>query len=202
MQTETVSRLWLCGRSWKFKIPDHYAFLEVIHLFQQVGCARNKLLFLTVQQNLKSSLPGHWTEIGWFACSGIMGSNCFCLWKRLSIVSVLGNISRVSDRTGKPARGNLRVMNTNTTNLTRKSMWWKTLILFLQMSNPRVKKLYCTCLRTMKLWSRWSLKAEVLQWDMFPELTELLLIGCSIELIWTPKSKSNTSTPKTNSQTS
>ena len=36
---------------------------------------------------------------------------------------------------------------------------------------------------------------------MFPELTELLLIGCSIELIWTPKSKSNTSTPKTNSQT-
>ena len=31
--------------------------------------------------------------------------------------------------------------------------------------------------------------------------TELLLIGCLIELIWTPKSKSNTSTPKTNSQT-
>ena len=26
---------------------------------------------------------GHWIEIGWFACSGIMGSNCFCLWKRL-----------------------------------------------------------------------------------------------------------------------
>ena len=37
---------------------------------------------------------------------------------------------------------------------------------------------------------------------MSPELTELLLIGCSIELIWIPKSKSNTSTPKTNSQTS
>ena len=34
------------------------------------------------------------------------------------------------------------------------------------------------------------------------ELTGLLLIGCSIELIWTPKSKSKTSTPKTNSQTS
>ena len=31
---------------------------------------------------------------------------------------------------------------------------------------------------------------------MFPGLTELLLIGSSIELIWTPKSKSNTSTPK------
>ena len=34
---------------------------------------------------------------------------------------------------------------------------------------------------------------------MFSELTELLLISCSIELIWTPKSKSNASTPKTNS---
>ena len=32
---------------------------------------------------------------------------------------------------------------------------------------------------------------------MFPGPTELLLIGCSIESIWTPKSKSSTSTPKT-----
>ena len=31
---------------------------------------------------------------------------------------------------------------------------------------------------------------------MFPELTELHLIGCSIESIWTPKSKSNTLTQK------
>ena len=36
---------------------------------------------------------------------------------------------------------------------------------------------------------------------MFPEPTELLLIGCSIESICTPKSKSNTLTPETNSQT-
>ena len=33
---------------------------------------------------------------------------------------------------------------------------------------------------------------------MFPRLTELHLIGCLIGLIWIPKSKSNTSTPKTN----
>ena len=32
------------------------AFLEVIHLFQSVGCVRNKLQCRTVQQNLKSSL--------------------------------------------------------------------------------------------------------------------------------------------------
>ena len=39
-------------------LVEHCAFLEVIHLFQQVGCARNKLPFHTVQQNPKSSL---WT---------------------------------------------------------------------------------------------------------------------------------------------
>ena len=32
---------------------------------------------------------------------------------------------------------------------------------------------------------------------MFPEPTELRLIGCLIESIWAPKSKSNTLTPKT-----
>ena len=36
---------------------------------------------------------------------------------------------------------------------------------------------------------------------MFPELTELLLIGCLLESIWTPIYKSNTSTPRTNSHT-
>ena len=35
---------------------EHYVFLEVIHLFQQAGSARNKLQFHTFQQNLKSSL--------------------------------------------------------------------------------------------------------------------------------------------------
>ena len=35
-------------------LEEQCAFLEVIHLFQQVGCARNKVLFRTVQQNQKS----------------------------------------------------------------------------------------------------------------------------------------------------
>ena len=55
--------------------------------------------------------------------------------------------------------------------------------------------------RTTKQWSRWSLKEGVPQWDMFPGPTGLRLIDCSIELTWTPKSKSSTSTPKTNSLT-
>ena len=59
------------------------------------------------------------------------------------IVSVLGNISHVSDGTGQPANGK--------TNLLIKSMLCMTLILFPRMFNPQVKKLYCMCLRTMKL---------------------------------------------------
>ena len=58
---------------------------------------------------------------------------------------------------------------------------------FPQMFNPQVVKLYCMCLRTMRLWSKWLWKAEVQHWDMFPEPTELLLIGCLIESIWTAK---------------
>ena len=74
-------------------LEEHCAFLEVILLFQQVGCARNKMLFLTVQQNLKSSL---WTLIG-LRLDGLLALE---LWDL--IVSVLGNVSSVSDRSGQP----------------------------------------------------------------------------------------------------
>ena len=47
-------------------------------------------------------------KIGWFARSGIMGSNCFCSWKCFSCFRWI--------------RENLRVMFTNITSLTRKSM--------------------------------------------------------------------------------
>ena len=39
----------------------------------------------------------------------------------------------------------------------------------------------------MKRWSKWLLKEEARQWGTFPEPTELLLVGCLIELIWTTK---------------
>ena len=50
------------------------------------------------------------------------------------IVSVFGNISHISDRTGQPVNGKDKSHN--------KSMLFRTLILFLQMSNPQVVKLY------------------------------------------------------------
>ena len=41
-------------RTQKLHQVEHYAFLEPIHLFQSVGCVKNKLQFRTVQQNQKS----------------------------------------------------------------------------------------------------------------------------------------------------
>ena len=52
----------------------------------------------------------------------------------------------------------------------------------------------CTFLKIMKRWSRWSSKAEVQQWDMYPEPSELRLIGYLTESTWTQRSKSNTLT--------
>ena len=55
------------------------------HTFVPISWMRKKTNFSFAQFNrIRNHLYGHWTEIRWFACSGIMGSNCFCLWKRLS----------------------------------------------------------------------------------------------------------------------
>ena len=64
----------------------------VIRLFRWVGCVRNRHQFLTAQQNLKLSL---WTrdETGWF---------CLPLELWDLFVSVFGNISHISDRSGQP----------------------------------------------------------------------------------------------------
>ena len=155
--------------------------LEVIHLVQSVGCVRNKLQFHTVQQNPKSSL---WT-LDWDWTGFLLSS--YGIWLFLFLEArlrlqrercVLLSLTEVKDLKGKPT-------------------CWTTLIVFPQTSNLRIKRLCCMCLKTTKQWSRWSLKEGVTQWP-----TELRLIGCSIELTWTQKSKSSTSTPITNFLTS
>ena len=45
MSIGIISRFWFCWKSWRFKIQvrwTHCAHLEVTHLFQEVGCTRNK----------------------------------------------------------------------------------------------------------------------------------------------------------------
>ena len=197
---------------------EHCAYSEVIHLsnkldVQETNCCSSQL------NRIWDYLSGHVTEIGWFARSGTMGFNCFCSRKFLVFQIDRGNLMGSDRRSSwkhtnqsnkeqgdllvnkREVRSTLHTIQ-ETKAISGSDQWFGQWRFIPQTSNLRVKKLYCMCLRTMKLWSRWSLKAEVLQWDMFPEPTELHLIGCSIELIWTPKSKSNTLTPKTNSQTS
>ena len=47
-------------------------------------CKKQTAVSHTVQLNLKSSLWDAGLRLDGLPCSGIMGSNCFCFWKRLS----------------------------------------------------------------------------------------------------------------------
>ena len=98
MQTGTVSRLRCCRRSWRFKIHfwrNIYAFSEVVHLFQEVGCVRNKLQYHTVLQNPKSSL---WTlDWDWTG----FPLSVYGIW----LFFVLGNTTQNHERTEQPAVG-------------------------------------------------------------------------------------------------
>ena len=60
------------------------------------------------------------------------------------IVSVFGSVSQISDRTERLVDTERNQKSQGKINVMEK------LILFPQMSNPRVEKLYCMCLRTMK----------------------------------------------------
>ena len=77
---------WLRGRSWRFKI--HFG-RNIVRFWKSYFCS-NKL---DVQETnccfaqfnrVWSHLFGHWIEIRWFACSGIIASYCFCSWKHIS----------------------------------------------------------------------------------------------------------------------
>ena len=81
-------------------------------------------------------------------------------------------------------------------------MWCKTLIPFPQMSNLRVKKLYCMCLRTMKQWSRWSLKGRgPTMRHVSRTHTVALDWFFRSNQFWIPRFKASMSTQNTNLQT-
>ena len=141
----------------------------------------------TSQQNPKSSL---WTlvEIGRDSRSRFVGSDCFCRSKYNS-----DSWSIEATRCERWQRS--RTKQTISSNDQRVEFFW---LCSLKRSFLLIKKLCCMCLRKTKQCLRWLSKEGVRQWDMFPGPTESRLIGCSIESTWTQKSKSSTSTPKTN----
>ena len=126
-------------------------------------------------------LVGNWTEIGWFACSGTMGFNCFCSWKYYSYF-----------RTGKPVNGEkshnkINVMQDIDSVPSNVQSASQEASLYVFEDNDAVIKMI--------------MKGRIQRWDTCPDRTELLLIGCSIESIWFSKTKSNNIDTKNNSKT-
>ena len=113
------------------------------------------------------------------------------------IVSVFGNISHISDRTEKPVNGENKhhkshnkidaMQDIDSVPSNVQSARQEALLYVFEDNEAVIKMIMKGRSPTMRHVSRTHRVA--LDW-------------CSIELIWTPKSKSNTSTPKTNSQTS
>ena len=112
------------------------------------------------------------------------------------IVSVLGNVSRVSDRSVKPESDDHKhhkshneidaIKDIDAVPSNVQSARQEVLLYVFEDNEAVIKMIIKGRSPAMRHVSR----------------THMLLIGYSIELIWTLKSKSNTSTPKTNSQTS
>ena len=198
MQAGTVSRLRFLReilRTQNLLQVEHCAFSEAIHLFWSVGCVRNKLQFRTVHPNQKS-FP--WTQ-DW-GCT-VYPHLIYEIWssqffhgntnqsnqeRRLVHEPSSCKTSQTSNAKEIPKRvindlDNVDFISSNVHPSRQESL------LHIFEDNEAVIEII--------------IKGRSLPWDMFPELTELLLIGCLIESIWTPRSKSNTLTPKTNSLT-
>ena len=118
------------------------------------------------------------------------------------IVSVLGNVSRVSDRSGQPdddvhkrhkSQKNINVMKDIDSVRSNVQSARQEALLYVFEDNEAVMKMI---IKGRSPTMRHVSRAHRVAFDWLSDL-----IGCPIELIWTPRSKSNTSTPKTNSQT-
>ena len=109
------------------------------------------------------------------------------------IVSVFGHVSRVSDRSGQSvndvhkhhkSQRKINVMENIDSVPSNVQSSRQEALLYVFEDNEAVIKMI--------------IKGRSPTMRHVPGLTELHLIGCLIELIWIPKSKSNTSKPKTN----
>ena len=128
-------------------LEEHCACSEVIHLFQSVGCVRNKLQFRTVQQNQKPFLLNAGLRLG--------GIPALDLWDL--IVAVLGNTNQNRIEQGDLSKKNKREACSPPHTIHKRkqsqrvgSMIWIMLILFPQTSNLLIRKLCCMCLKTTK----------------------------------------------------
>ena len=115
-------------------LEEHCAILEVIHFVPTSWmCKRQTSVSHSSTESEIISLDTGLRLDGLLALE---------LWDL--IVSVLGNVSRVSDRSGQPEN------DVHKRHKSQKKIDVMEDIDSVQMSYPRVKKLCCMCLRTMK----------------------------------------------------
>ena len=162
IQISTVSRPWLCRRSWRFEIDFSW---NVVYFRKPHICACK----LYVQE----------TDISFTHFNGIWDyfSGCRCL--RMDGISALDLWDLIIDVLQK------RLNSQNKTPVSKENLELSTVDFVSSNANSCHKEVRWKSLKTTKQWSRWSSKAEVQQWDVFPEPKELRLIGCSTESTWT-----------------
>ena len=191
VQAGTNSRLWFCQRSTRLKINIRWTLAH----FRKSNIWANKLDVQETDISL-TQLNRSWTYFSGCRFTHGRNSSAWSLglsdWNISFLTKPNQQIQR-SGVTGKPVAWHLQPSTT--------ILIWVMLIMS-RGTRCFLDVLRCgTFLNTTKQLLKWSSKAEVQRWDTYPEPTELLLIGCLTELIWTPKFKSSTLTPKTNSQT-
>ena len=192
MQTGTVSRLRICKRSCGFKIyirVEHCAFSEAIHLFQSVGCVRNKLQFRT--GSTESQI------ISLDAGLRMVGIPALDLWD-LIVTVFHGNTYQSNQARGDPYKSPTRkkihgkiddLDDVDFVSSNVNSSREEASLYIFEDNEAVIKMIIKGRSPTMRHFSRTHRVALV------------CLFVCLIESVRTPRSKSNTLTPRTNSQT-
>ena len=162
---------------------EHYAFLEVILV---------PINWMLKKQTAVSHSSTESEIISLDTLLRLDGLPALELWDL-----VFGNISHISDRTGKPVNGEDKhhkshkkidvIQDIDSVPLDVQSVRQEALLHVFEDNEAVIKMIMKGRSPTMRHVSRTHRGSWLV---------------VSIELIWTPKSKSNTSTPKTNSQTS
>ena len=191
MQIGTVSRLRFCRRPWGLEIYirwNIWHFRKSYVLFQPVGSVRNKLQFHTFRQNQNHFL-GRRIEVGRYNPLLIYGIWLFqFLETRLRTMSERGR-PVVCPHTIQKRKQSRRVINDLDS------------VDFIPIL--RIRKLCVYVFEDNEAVIKMIIKGKKSHNETcFQDSQSCSWLGYLIESIWTPRSKSNTLTPQTNSQTS
>ena len=170
-----------------FQDSDFAGDLGVLYNFgSHTFCA----VKLDVQETDFSFTQFYWSWNHFSRCRFTLGrySRSHTLWDL--VIEVFQSERNETGGPEREPRGNRRQLSSQTcitpSQSSTPTSFQQTLITLHPIQRILIPVLCCMSLRTMKSWSRRISKVEVAQWDMFHGPTELLLIGCSIGLVWTP----------------